>query len=51
MIFLHFVAANDSFLIFANRQYINRVNFDGSYFHVIGENDGQIAIGIDYDYR
>ena len=42
---------NDTYLIFANRPFINRINVDGNFFHIIAEHDGQIALGIDFDYR
>ena len=41
---------DDNFLIFANRQYINRINVNGDSFHIISEFPEQVILGIDYDY-
>lgn len=41
---------NDTYLLFANRPYINRINVNGDFFHIISVYEDQIILGIDYDY-
>ena len=48
---LIFLADNDTYLLFANQPYINRINVDGEFFQIVGYHEHQIIIGIDYDYR
>ena len=45
------LADNDTYLLFANRPYINRINVDGEFFHIVNYLEGHIILGIDYDYR
>ena len=45
------LADNDTYLLFANRPYINRINVNGEFFHIVGHHEDQIILGIDYDYR
>ena len=45
------LAPDNTFLVLANVQFIHRIDFDGNQFHTIFEDNDQVILSIDFDYR